>query len=191
MKILFVCLFILTISFSYAFFKKEEVLELSNLSYSLYDYEAISIDGDIVKLSDYKGKKIIIVNVASKCGYTYQYEGLQSLYNKYKDDVVVLGFPANDFLWQEPGKNSKIKSFCQTKYGVEFPMFEKIVVKKNKNQHPLYTWLSHKKLNGWNDEAPSWNFCKYLINEEGNLINFLTSSVKPLDKEIISFIENE
>ena len=104
MKILFVCLFILTISFSYAFFKKEEVLELSNLSYSLYDYEAISIDGDIVKLSDYKGKKIIIVNVASKCGYTYQYEGLQSLYSKYKDDVVVLGFPANDFLWQEPGK---------------------------------------------------------------------------------------
>ena len=145
MKILFVCLFILTISFSYAFFKKEEVLELSNLSYSLYDYEAISIDGDIVKLSDYKGKKIIIVNVASKCGYTYQYEGLQSLYSKYKDDIVVLGFPANYFLLQEPG----------------------------------------------NDEAPSWNFCKYLINEEGNLINFLTSSVKPLDKEIISFIENE
>ena len=191
MKILFICLFVLTISFSYAFFNKEENQELTDLSYSIYDYEAVSIDGNTVKLSDYKGKKIIIVNVASKCGYTYQYEGLQSLYSKYKDKVVVLAFPANDFLWQEPGKNSKIKSFCQTKYGVEFPMFQKIAVKKNKKQHPIFTWLSNKKLNGWNDNAPSWNFCKYLINEEGNLINYLSSSVKPFDQEIISFIEDE
>ena len=191
MKILFICLFVLIISFSYAFFNKEENQELTNLSYSIYDYEAVSIDGNTVKLSDYKGKKIIIVNVASKCGYTYQYEGLQSLYSKYKDKVVVLGFPANDFLWQEPGKNSKIKSFCQTKYGVEFPMFQKIALKQNKKQHPIFTWLSNKKLNGWNDNAPSWNFCKYLINEEGNLINYLSSSVKPFDQEIISFIEDE
>ena len=191
MKILFIFFFIIAISFSYAFFNKNEDLELTNLSYSIYDYEAKTIDGELIKLSDFKGKKIIIVNVASKCGYTYQYEGLQSLHEKYKGKVVVLGFPANDFLWQEPGKNAKIKSFCQTKYGVEFPMFEKIVVKKNKKQHPLYTWLSHKKLNGWNDNAPSWNFCKYLIDEDGNLINFLSQSVKPMDEEIISFIENE
>ena len=191
MKILFVCLFILTISFSYAFFKKEEVLELSNLSYSLYDYEAISIDGDIVKLSDYKGKKIIIVNVASKCGYTYQYEGLQSLYSKYKDDVVVLGFPANDFLWQEPGKNSDIKKFCTTKYGISFNLAEKSIVKKKKHQNSIYTWLSNKALNGWNDKAPSWNFCKYLIDEKGNLIYFYPSSIKPLSKEILDFINNE
>ena len=133
----------------------------------------------------------MIVNVASKCGYTPQYSGLQKLYEKYKDEIIILGFPSNDFLWQEPGKNSSIKEFCQTKYGVSFPLFEKVVVKKNKKQHEIYTWLSHKKLNGWNDKSPSWNFCKYLINEKGELINFFTSSVKPFDEQIISFIENE
>ena len=112
--------------------------------YSIYDYEANSIDGELVQLSNYKGKKIIIVNVASKCGYTYQYKGLQELYEKYKDKVEILAFPSNDFLWQEPGKNSSIKTFCSTNYGVEFPLFEKIVVKKKKNQHPIYTWLSNK-----------------------------------------------
>ena len=142
-------------------------------------------------MESYKGKKILIVNVASKCGYTPQYEGLQKLYMQYKDKVEILGFPSNDFLWQEPGKNSDIKSFCTTKYGVTFPMFEKVKVKKGKNQDPLYTWLSHLELNGINNQAPSWNFCKYLINEKGELENFYSSSIKPLSEEILNFINNE
>ena len=191
MKIVMICLFIITISFVYALFNKNESLDVSNSSFSIYDYRGKSIDGEIIELKKFKGKKIMIVNVASKCGYTPQYSGLQKLYEKYKDEIIILGFPSNDFLWQEPGKNSSIKEFCQTKYGVSFPLFEKVVVKKNKKQHEIYTWLSHKKLNGWNDKSPSWNFCKYLINEKGELINFFTSSVKPFDEQIISFIENE
>ena len=109
------------------------------------------------------------------------------MYEKYKDKIIILGFPSNDFLWQEPGKNSSIKEFCQTNYGGTFPLFEKVVVKKNKKQHEIYTWLSHKKLNGLNDKPPSWNFCKYLIDEDGDLVNFLSQSVKPMDQEIISF----
>ena len=191
MKIVMICLFIITISFVYALFNKNESLDVSNSSFSIYDYRGKSIDGEIIELKKFKGKKIMIVNVASKCGYTPQYSDLQKLYEKYKDEIIILGFRSNDFLWQEPGKNSSIKEFCQTKYGVSFPLFEKVVVKKNKKQHEIYTWLSHKKLNGWNDKSPSWNFCKYLINEKGELINFFTSSVKPFDEQIISFIENE
>ena len=191
MKIIVICLFIITISFVYAFFNKNEAVNISDKSFSFYDYEAKSIDGKTIKLKEFKGKKIIIVNVASKCGYTPQYSDLQKLYEKYKDKITILGFPSNDFLWQEPGKNSSIKEFCQIKYGVSFPLFEKVVVKKNKKQHDMYAWLSHKKLNGWNDKSPSWNFCKYLINEKGDLVNFLTSSVTPFDEQIISFIENE
>jgi len=191
MKIIVISLFIITISFVYAFFNKNEAVNISNKSFSFYDYQAKSIDGKIIKLKEFKGKKIIIVNVASKCGYTPQYSDLQKLYDKYKDKIIILGFPSNDFLWQEPGKNASIKEFCQTKYGVSFPLFEKVVVKKNKKQHDIYTWLSHEKLNGWNNESPSWNFCKYLVNEKGDLVNFLTSSVTPFDEQIISFIENE
>ena len=191
MKIAVICLFIITISFVYALFNKNEAVDISDKSFSFYDYKAQSIDGETIDLKKFKGKKVIVVNVASKCGYTPQYSDLQKLYEKYKDKIVILGFPSNDFLWQEPGKNSSIKEFCQTKYGVSFPLFEKVVVKKNKKQHHVYTWLSHKKLNGWNNESPSWNFCKYLINEEGNLIKFLSSSVEPFDEQIISFIEND
>ena len=191
MKIVMICLFIITISFVYALFNKNETLDVSKKPSSFYDYQAKSIEGEVVELTKFKGKKIIVVNVASKCGYTPQYSDLQKLYEKYKDQIVILGFPSNDFLWQEPGKNSSIKEFCQKKYGVSFPLFEKVVVKKNKKQHEMYTWLSHKELNGWNDKSPSWNFCKYLINEDGELINFFTSSVEPFNEQIISFIENE
>jgi len=191
MKIVMICLFIITISFVYALFNKNETLDVSEKPSSFYDYQAKSIEGETIELTKFKGKKIIVVNVASKCGYTPQYSDLQKLYEKYKDQIVILGFPSNDFLWQEPGKNSSIKEFCQKKYGVSFPLFEKVVVKKNKKQHEMYTWLSHKELNGWNDKSPSWNFCKYLINEDGELINFFTSSVEPFNEQIISFIENE
>ena len=129
------------------------------------------------------------MNVASKCGYTPQYQDLQKLYETYSEDLVVLGFPANDFLWQEPGKNEKIKEFCSTNYGVTFPMFEKISVKKSKKQHPLYLWLSNQKLNGWNNQAPSWNFYKYLIDEEGKLIKVFSSKTIPFDEQIVKYLE--
>ena len=188
--IIVISLFCLSFSFIYSFINKSN-LDLSNNSESFYEYSSVTIDGEEFKMSNLKGKKVIIVNVASKCGYTPQYEGLQKLYTQYKDKVEILGFPSNDFLWQEPGKNSDIKSFCTTKYGVTFPMFEKVKVKKGKNQDPLYTWLSHLELNGINNQAPSWNFCKYLINEKGELENFYSSSIKPLSEEILNFINNE
>jgi len=179
---------IFSFSFLFSFFSKKEVLDFSGLSNSIYEYYSIDIDGQEISLSEYKNKKILIVNVASKCGYTPQYEGLQNLHEKYGDKIEILAFPANDFLWQEPGKNEDIKQFCSTKYGVSFRMFEKTVVKKNKKQHPIYKWLSHKELNGWNDQEPNWNFCKYLINEKGELVHFYSSKTKPLSDEILNFI---
>ena len=118
--------------------------------------------------------------IASKCGYTPQYDGLQKLHENYGNELVVLGFPSNNFFWQEPGSNSEIKTFCNREYRVTFQMFEKIHV-KGKKQHPIYNWLSDNKLNGWNDHAPSWNFCKYLIDEEGKLLEFYKSGIKPTD----------
>ena len=179
-RIIFICLFVIGISFTYAFLKNNDNLDFSNLDKSIYNYDAKSIDGELIKMSDCKGKKIIIVNVASKCGYTYQYEGLQSLYEKYKDEVEILAFPSNDFLWQEPGDNTEIKTFCQRTYGVTFPMFSKIHVKGRK-QHPLFTWLSDSTMNGWNHEEPSWNFNKYLLDERGKLLERFGSSIEPLD----------
>ena len=182
-------LLLLSFSFVYSYFSDNNDVVDSNLSNIFYDYNAFTIDGDNVEMSVYKGKKILVVNVASKCGYTYQYEDLQRLYEQYSDDLVVLGFPSNDFLWQEPGKNEHIKEFCSTKYGVTFPMFGKVSVKKNKKQHPIYSWLSNQIFNGWNNKAPSWNFYKYLINEEGDLINVFSSKVTPFDKQIIKYLE--
>jgi glutathione peroxidase len=153
-----------------------------------YDFIVRGIDGRDVDLARFKGKKVLVVNVASKCGFTRQYAELQELHEKYGDKVTVLGFPANNFLWQEPGSNADIASFCQVKYGVTFPMFEKISVRGAK-QHPLYCWLSNKSLNGVIDQAPRWNFCKYLLDEEGNALAFYPSKVSPLDESIVSAIE--
>src|SRR5258708_23243379 len=127
----------------------------------LYDFKVNSIDGKEADLSQYKGKKVLIVNVASLCGNTPQYKGLQELSEKFKDKLVVLGFPANNFGRQEPGTNEEIKNFCEDEYKVTFPMFEKISVIGD-DRHPLYEWLSTKELNGWNDRPPEWNFTKYL-----------------------------
>jgi len=154
---------------------------------SIYDFELPLLDGQMVKLSTYKGKKILIVNTASECGYTPQYENLEALYKQYGDKVVVLGFPANNFGGQEPGTNEEIKAFCSLTYGVTFPMFSKISV-KGENMSPLYQWLTQKDKNGWNEEAPNWNFCKYLINEEGKLMAFYASSIDPLGEEITKAI---
>ena len=147
---------------------------------SFYNLKAININGNVVKMDKYRNKKILIVNVASKCGYTYQYHDLQAIHKKYGDFVEILGFPSNDFFWQEPGSNLEIKNFCKINFGVTFQMFEKIHVKGRK-QHEIYKWLSDKNLNGWNDRAPSWNFCKYLINETGELIEYFDSKISPKD----------
>ena len=149
-------------------------------SLSFYNYSAIDINQTLVQMDSFKGKNILIVNVASRCGYTPQYKGLQKLYETYKDNLVILGFPSNDFLWQEPGSNEDIKLFCKREYGVSFPIFNKVRVKGN-NQHPIYQWLSDSKKNGWNDESPNWNFNKYLLNPDGKLLKFFGSNVEPLD----------
>ena len=181
---------ILMMGFVFPYFFKTEKVNIEGLSNSFYDYSVELINGDKITLDKYKGKKVIIVNVASKCGYTYQYGGLQKLYDEYGDKIEIIGVPSNDFLFQEPGKNKDIQTFCKSNYGVEFPIIKKTVVKKNSKQHPLYSWLSFKELNGWNDSPPGWNFYKYLINEEGTLVNILSSKTKPQDKEVIDFINN-
>ena len=157
--------------------------KIPDIPKSFYALSAEDINGAIISMSSFKGKKVLVVNVASQCGYTPQYEGLQKLYETYSDSLVVLGFPSNDFLWQEPGSNSEIKTFCQRTYGVTFPMFSKIHVKGRK-ELPIYDWLSDSKLNGWNDENPSWNFNKYLLDEKGNLIEWFGANLEPLDTMI-------
>ena len=149
---------------------------------SLYDFTVKSIDGKTVALSAYKGKKIVILNTASKCGYTPQYADWEKFYKAHGDKIVVLGFPANNFMGQEPGSNEEVASFCQKNYGVTFPMFEKVDVVGNE-QAPLFKWLTTKSLNGWNDKVPTWNFCKYVVDEQGKLTNFFASGVKPDDAE--------
>jgi glutathione peroxidase len=166
-------------------------LDLKHLPKSIYDYSAISIDGKEISINQYKGKKILIVNVASKCGFTPQYAELQELQSQFEENLVVLGFPSNDFMFQEPGDSKKIKEFCTVNYGITFQLFDKIVVKNNNRQHPIYTWLSHKELNGKNDSAPSWNFCKYLLDENGDFIQYFNSRVKPLDSKIVDLIRND
>lgn len=149
---------------------------------SIYDFTVNSLEGKPINFSQYKGKTLLIVNTASKCGYTYQYEGLQKLHEQFGDKVTVLGFPANNFLWQEPGSNDEIANFCQKNYGVTFQMFEKISV-KGRDAHPLYKWLAAKS-----GERPSWNFCKYVIDKQGNVTAFFDKKVDPLDEKIIEKI---
>lgn len=152
---------------------------------SIYDFKVTSLDGGTIDFAKYKGKKILIVNTASKCGYTPQYEGLEKLYEQHKDNLVIIGFPANNFLYQEPGNDQDIKSFCQKNYGVSFPMASKIDV-KGKKMHPLYVWLTQKKYNNYSDNSVKWNFQKYLIDEKGNLIDVFAPGVEPLSTEITS-----
>jgi glutathione peroxidase len=149
---------------------------------SLYDFKMQALNGEMIDFAKYKGRKLLIVNTASKCGYTYQYEDLQKLHENYGDKVTVLGFPANNFLWQEPGTNNEIASFCQKNYGVTFQMFEKISV-KGRDRHPLYQWLKARS-----GESPSWNFCKYLVDANGKVIGFYGPKVNPLDRQIIEKI---
>jgi len=155
---------------------------------SIYDFKMQSLEGEVIDFSNYKGRNLLIVNVASECGFTPQYADLQELHEKYGDKITVLGFPANNFGGQEPGTNAEIAAFCQKNYGVDFQMFEKISV-KGSDQARLYSWLSKKENNGWNDQEPSWNFCKYLVNGKGELVKFYGSAINPQSEEILSMIE--
>lgn len=158
---------------------------------SIYDIEVQEITGDTVKLSDYKGKVLLIVNTASKCGFTGQYKGLEELYKKYKDrGLVVLGFPSNDFLKQEPGSNAEIQSFCTLNYGVTFPMFEKISV-KGSDQHPLYSYLTSKVINPETAGGISWNFNKFIISRDGKISARFGSRTEPNDANLVKAIEEE
>jgi glutathione peroxidase len=151
---------------------------------SFHTLKAVNIDGKEVSMEQYKGKKIIVLNVASKCGYTKQYADWQAFYEQHSDKAEILGFPSNQFMGQEPGSEAEIKEFCQLNYGVSFPLFEKVDV-KGKDQSPVYEWLTNPDKNGWNSDVPSWNFCKYLIDEEGRLTHFFASGVKPDSPEFI------
>ncbi len=165
-KLLFICL--VTLSGIHALLSQSKIKEMG-----IYDFQLQSITGEIIDLSDYKGKKILIVNTASECGYTPQYADLELLHKEFGDQVTVLGFPANNFGGQEPGSNEQIAAFCEKNYGVSFPMFSKMEV-VGKNQHPLFIWLKEKT-----GKEPTWNFCKYLVSEDGSDISFYPSSVNP------------
>ena len=145
---------------------------------SIYEFKINSIDGELIDFAKYKGKNLLIVNVASKCGSTPQYADLEKLHETYGDKVVVLGFPANNFGSQEPGTNVEIAEFCQKNYGVKFQMFEKLSVKGD-DQHALYAWLKEKT-----GSEPTWNFCKYLVKPDGT-VKFFNTKVKPLDPQIV------
>lgn len=172
------------------FSKKQTILSSNNsmiLKGSFYDFTVNDLSGKPVNLKEYKGKTVVLINVASKCGFTPQYADWQKFHEKYGDKIAVLGFPANDFMSQEPGSSEEIAEFCQKNYGVTFRMFEKIEV-SGKDKAPLYNWLSNKDLNGWNDKEPSWNFCKYLINKDGKLTHFFESKITPENPEFLQAV---
>jgi glutathione peroxidase len=174
----------------YAFKKNQGTVKaklVSTTPSNIYDITYSSITGETVSMSSYKGKYVLIVNVASKCGFTPQYEKLESLYKTYGDKLVIVGFPCNQFLGQEPGSEQEIAEFCTKNYGVTFPLASKINV-KGKDQHPLYTWLTSKALNQVEDSEVKWNFHKYLIGPDGAYLGGFGSRVDPLDASITGLI---
>lgn len=156
---------------------------------SIYDFKVESLTGGTIDFSDFKGKKIMIVNTASKCGYTPQYDALEKLYENHKDKLVIVGFPANNFLFQEPGTNEKIAEFCRKNYGVTFPMAAKVSV-KGKSMAPIYQWLTQKKFNGLQDASIKWNFQKFLFDENGKLTAVFAPAVTPDSKEVLAAVGN-
>ena len=154
-----------------------------------YTQQAILINGDTIDFSSFKGKKVLLVNTASDCGYTNQYDDLQKLSETYKDKLIVLGFPANDFKEQEKGTDTEIAQFCKLNFGVTFPLMQKSSVIKSPQQNPVFQWLTEAAKNGWNDKAPTWNFSKYLVNEKGILTNYFDPSVPPLSDAVKKAIE--
>jgi glutathione peroxidase len=153
-----------------------------------YSLKAVRNNGDTLDFSSLQGKKVLLVNTASNCGYTNQYSDLQALTDQYKDKLVVIGFPANDFKEQEKGTDADIAAFCKSNFGLTFPLMQKSVVVKSAVQNPVFNWLTDPAQNGWNNKYPSWNFSKYLVNEEGVLTHYFDPSVSPLSGDVIKAI---
>jgi glutathione peroxidase len=156
---------------------------------SIYDLEITMINGSKKKMSDFRGKKLLLVNTASDCGYTGQYEHLQALYEKEGNNIEIIGFPANDFKEQEKGSDDDIATFCKRNYGVSFPLATKGSVVKGNEQQAVYQWLTHKEQNGWNGRQPSWNFCKYLVSEDGVLLNYFGPAVEPNNQAFLDALK--
>jgi len=156
---------------------------------SFYDLEMVLNNGDSVHFSAFKGTKVLLVNTASDCGYTGQYEELQSLHERMGDSLQIIAFPANDFANQEKSDDKEIAQFCQVNYGVTFPIAQKGVVIKNEEQQPIFNWLSDKNQNGWNNHAPDWNFGKYIVDENGVLTNYFGPSVSPLEEVFLTALK--
>lgn len=186
MKILWIVIPVLLVGI-YAF-KRQKTL-VTNTKKSIYDFVVKDIQGNDFDFSTLKGKKIMIVNTASKCGLTPQYKQLEEIYKKYKDEqnFIIIGFPANNFMYQEPGNNEEIAEFCQLNYGVTFPMMEKIDV-KGKDQAEIYQFLTKKQFNGYKDSKVKWNFQKYLIGRDGKLEMIMSPQTKPNDPSVIAWI---
>jgi glutathione peroxidase len=157
---------------------------------SIYDLSVSLNNGKSLPLQTYKGKKLLLVNTASNCGYTNQYEDLQKLYQQFNDRLEIIAFPANDFKEQEKGSDNDIAQFCQVNFGVTFPLATKSVVIKSGDQNNIFKWLTDKSKNGWNEQPPVWNFSKYLVNEQGSLTHYFDPSVSPLSEEVMKAVKD-
>lgn len=164
------------------------LLQIFGQAQSIHKYKVESLDGKTIDFSKFKGKKILVVNTASQCGFTPQYADLEKLYKNYKSKLVIVGFPANNFGGQEPGTNEEIGAFCKKNYGVSFPMAAKVSV-KGSDMAPVFHFLTEKKLNGVKDTDIQWNFTKFLLNEKGELITSYKSSVTPNDEQIVKYLK--
>lgn len=178
MKTIKTLLFLITLTLNF---------QVMNSQNSIYDISLTGLDGEEIKISEFKNKYILFVNVASNCGFTKQYADLQELYQKYMSDLVIIGLPCNQFGAQEPAREEEIKQFCTKNFGVSFILTEKIDVKGN-NISPLYAWLTDKKYNGVLNSSVKWNFQKYLVDRDGELINYFYSTTNPLSDKITSLI---
>lgn len=167
---------------------KNKPMESTANPKTIYEFKVPSIEGGTIDFSKYKGKKILVVNTASKCGFTPQYEGLEKLYKEHKDKLVIVGFPANNFGQQEPGTNEEIQQFCKVRYGVTFPLASKVDV-VGENTHPLFKWLTSKEENGVLDATVGWNFTKFLLDENGKLLASFPSKVTPDSEEILKYLK--
>jgi glutathione peroxidase len=156
---------------------------------SFYQLTVQMNNGAPVQLSEFKGKKVLLVNTASNCGYTAQYDDLQKLNEQFRDKLVIIGFPANDFQEQEKGSDEEIAQFCRVNFGVTFPLAKKSTVVPGNSQNEVFQWLTNKDKNGWNSQPPTWNFSKYLVNEEGALTHYFDPGVSPMSKEVTNAIE--
>lgn len=156
---------------------------------SLYELSVPLSNGNALPLQNYKGKKLLLVNTASDCGYTNQYDDLQKLYQQFNNQLEIIAFPANDFKEQEKGNDTDIAQFCKVNFGVTFPLAKKSVVIKSAEQNNIFNWLTNKAKNGWNEKAPSWNFSKYLIDEQGTLTHYFDPSISPLSNEVIDAVK--